>query len=88
MSKGKNEVALKNLNRIRSKRLAENGTTAAEIRALDEAVESSNMQSGSWLDLFRGTYLRRTVVTSLLFWASLTAAPSITIHQKSPTINL
>ncbi|OQU94908.1 hypothetical protein CLAIMM_01191 isoform 2 [Cladophialophora immunda] len=65
----KKERALQNLNRLRPKNMVENGATAAEIDAIDYAIESSHAEKqGSWLDLFRGTYLRRTIICSLLFW--------------------
>lgn len=49
--------------------MAENGTTSAEITAIDAAIESSHAEKqGSWLDLFRGTYLRRTIICTCLFW--------------------
>lgn len=63
------DTALKSLNKLRPKRMAENGVTAREISAIDAAIESSHAgNQGSWLDLFRGTYLRRTLICTGLFW--------------------
>jgi MFS transporter, SP family, sugar:H+ symporter len=70
------EEALKSLNKVRPKRLVDDGYTLAEIEAIDEAVEASDARNqGSWLDLFRGTHLRRTIIASLLFWVCVEEIP-------------
>lgn len=49
--------------------MVDNGATAAEISAIDYAIELNHAEKqGSWLDLFRGTYLRRTIICTCLFW--------------------
>ena len=64
VSKGKREKALKALNRLRPKEEVELGLTVAEVEAIDEAIEQTRLQgTGRWIDLFRGTYLRRTMVS-------------------------
>ena len=57
------DEALHALNRLRPKSEAEAGLTAAEVEAIDEAIEQVRFTGqGSWSDLFRGTYFRRTMV--------------------------
>lgn len=82
---GKKDKALKNLNRLRPKKMVETGMTAAEINAIDFAIESNQAaDQGRWLDLFRGTYLRRTVVASLLFWFHQTTGQQF-VNSYGPT---
>lgn len=60
--------AIRNLNKIRPQRDVDSGRTAMEADAFEQALEESKLQShGSWLDLFSKTYLKRTVVSCLLF---------------------
>jgi len=62
--KGKNDLALGALNKLRHKREVESGQTALEIAAFDQAIEEDKqLQGGGWLDLMRGTYRRRTFVS-------------------------
>lgn len=64
LSKQKREAAIKSLDRIRPAEDVQNGLTTQELEALEQAIEDAkHTQSGSWLDLFRGTYLRRTMVS-------------------------
>ena len=71
ISKGKGDQALKALDRLRTRKEVENGTTLAEIQALEEAViEQSQDRSGRWIDLFSRKYFRRTMVG--LFWVPWT----------------
>ncbi|KAF3764346.1 general substrate transporter [Cryphonectria parasitica EP155] len=83
--KGRKEQALQNLNKIRPQKLSENGVTSAEIDAIDFAIESNDaLDQGSWSELFRGTYLRRTVVAGLLFWFQQTAGGQF-VNSYGPT---
>lgn len=69
VSHGRKDEALKSLKRLRTKQAAESGILEAEIDALDQALEyDRQLNTARWIDLFRGTYLRRTVYCSLLFW--------------------
>jgi hypothetical protein len=68
VSKGRNEEALRALNRIRPKREVESGMTAYEIQAFDQAIEEDRLISqGSWFDLFRGNYFRRLMIAMFMF---------------------
>lgn len=61
---GKNEEALKALNRLRTKREVDAGLTVREIEMFDQAIEEDKLlPQGGWLDLFRGNYFRRTIVS-------------------------
>jgi hypothetical protein len=69
VSHGRKDEALKSLKRLRTKQAAESGILEAEIDALDQALEyDRQLNTARWVDLFRGTYLRRTIYCSLLFW--------------------
>lgn len=62
--KGKKQKAKTNLDKIRHKSEVESGATAAEVDVLDSLIEESfSKEQGTWLDLFRGNYLRRTWVS-------------------------
>ena len=64
--KGRMQKAKENLDRLRPKHDVVSGATQAEIDALNDAVEQAHAQEqGSWLDLFRGNYLRRTWVSEI-----------------------
>ena len=66
--KGRLEDAKVSLDKIRHTYEVENGATAAELKAMNDLVqESLATEGGSWLDLFRGNYLRRTWICSTLF---------------------
>lgn len=61
--KGHKQKAKANLDKIRHKADVDSGATAAEIDALELLIEDSfSKEQGSWLDLFKGNYLRRTWV--------------------------
>ena len=52
------------LDKIRPKHDVDSGATAAEVEALEQLInESLATEPGTWLDLFRGNYLRRTWVS-------------------------
>jgi MFS family permease len=62
--KGRKAQAKAVLDKIRPKRDVDSGATAAEADALEQLVEESLAnEKGSWLDIFRGNYLRRTWVS-------------------------
>lgn len=68
VGKGRNEEALRALNKIRPKREVDSGMTAYEIQAFDQAIEEDRLVSqGSWLDLFRGNYFRRVMIAMWMF---------------------
>ena len=65
ISHGKSKAALKSLNRLRSKEDIDNGLTLAEVEAIEMALEEQRaMGNGKWLDLVRGTYFRRAMVST------------------------
>ncbi|ORY25074.1 general substrate transporter [Naematelia encephala] len=69
LARGHREQAIKNLKRLRPKKDVQAGLCEAEIEALENAIEyDKSINTGRWVDLFRGTYLRRTVFCGLLFW--------------------
>lgn len=70
--KGKKQQAKANLDKIRLRADVDSGATAAEIDALEVLIEDSfAKEQGTWLDLFKGNYLRRT-------WVSILPLVSIT----------
>lgn len=70
--KGKKQQAKANLDKIRLRADVDSGATAAEIDALEVLIEDSfAKEQGTWLDLFKGNYLRRT-------WVSVLPLTSIT----------
>ena len=59
--KGRKQQAKANLDKIRLKADVDSGATAAEIDPLEVLIEDSfAKEQGTWLDLFKGNYLRRT----------------------------
>ena len=68
LAKGRFDDAKRSLDKIRHKYEVEDGSTAAELNAMNELVqESLATEEGGWLDLFRGNYLRRTWIAGTLF---------------------
>ena len=68
LSKGKHTEAVQVLNRIRRKDQVTNGATEEEAQTIQVAIEhAKEMTEGTWLDLFRGTNLRLTMVATWLF---------------------
>lgn len=66
--KGRKESAKAVLGKIRPRRDVDSGATAAEADALEMAVaESEAIESGRWLDMFRGNYLRLTWIRATVF---------------------
>ncbi|OQV03352.1 hypothetical protein CLAIMM_08404 [Cladophialophora immunda] len=66
--KGRKQAAKASLDKIRPKHDVDNGATAAEVEAIDLLIEESRAnERGSWLDIFRGNYLRRTWICATLF---------------------
>ena len=67
VGKGLKERALTSLERLRPKWEVDNGAAFAEVNALEEAVvEARSVPSGRWIDLFRRSFIRRTMVKLLL----------------------
>ena len=63
ISKGSKDGALGSLERLRPRWEVENGTTNAEVDALEEAVmEARSAKTGRWIDLFSRKFIRRTMV--------------------------
>lgn len=63
---GQKEEAKKSLDRLRPDRDMQTGTTQAEIDALEQLIGEAHAEDrGSWMDLFRGNYLRRSWVRPL-----------------------
>ena len=64
LSKGRKEEALKEIQRLRPKRNIGTGTNELEVDLMEQAVNESRLDehNSSWIDLFRGTNLRRTMV--------------------------
>ncbi|KAH8811051.1 hypothetical protein F5884DRAFT_819467 [Xylogone sp. PMI_703] len=66
--KGHKQRAKEVLDKIRTKHEVESGATAAEVDILESIIEESlATEQGSWLDIFRGNYLRRTWISATLF---------------------
>ena len=66
--KGKKELAQQKLDMIRHKGEVEDGTTAAELDAMEKLVqESLASEEGTWLDIFSPKYIRQTWICSTLF---------------------
>jgi SP family sugar:H+ symporter-like MFS transporter len=60
---GQKDKAQRALDKIRPQRDVINGFTQAEVEALHTAVVEGNAQEqGTWLDLFRGNYFRRSMI--------------------------
>jgi SP family sugar:H+ symporter-like MFS transporter len=77
VSKGQNELALKNLRRLRRKEDVAAGLPEAEILALENAIEfDRTIREGSWLDLFRGSMWRRSVYAMLAFFFYQVSGPA------------
>ena len=73
VSHGRREEAIRNLDRVRPKEDVLGGITVAEIEAVEMAIEEAKTKDkGRWIDLFRGTYFRRTMV-GLIILARLTS---------------
>lgn len=72
--KGRKQNAKCALDKIRPKQDAQSGATAAEVDAIEQLVEESLAnEKGSWLELFRGNYLRR-------IWVSGRRAPTQSVR--------
>jgi len=64
VSKGHTKQALESLDRLRPRSEIDNGTTVAEVDALEEvAADSGTSRTGRWIDLFGRKYIRRTMVS-------------------------
>ena len=68
ITKGRKEEAVAALDRIRPKNEVLEGLTVVEIDAMEMAVhEARAMKQGSWIELLRGTYPRRCLISIWLF---------------------
>ncbi|KAJ5263518.1 general substrate transporter [Penicillium angulare] len=80
-----NELALRNLNRLRPSGQVEDRSTEAELDAMSCTQESDLAGAdGTWLELFRGNYRRRVIIASLLFWFQQTTGGQFVISY-APT---
>ena len=61
---GKEEQALKNLDRIRPQSDVDNGLTVMEIQSLDQANKEALANKSRWIELLSGTYPRRIMVSA------------------------
>lgn len=67
--KGRDEEALKALNKLRRKSDVENGNTVREMEAIKAEIEClSHMDQGRWVDLFVKKYRKRTIMVVALFF--------------------
>lgn len=67
ITKGRKQNAKEVLDKIRLESEVDSGATSVEVDLMEKLVaEASASKEGSWLDLFRGNYLRRTWVCSVL----------------------
>jgi SP family sugar:H+ symporter-like MFS transporter len=58
---GRRDDAVKTLHKIRPKADVDAGLCEAEVDAIADALRNTP-EKGSWLDVFRGTNLRRTLI--------------------------
>ncbi|OQV00416.1 hypothetical protein CLAIMM_05911 [Cladophialophora immunda] len=64
--KGRKDEAIKTLERVRPKEDVAAGACKEEADAIQEAMRQET-EKGPWLDLFRGTNLRRTEIATIVF---------------------
>ena len=67
LSKDREEDAIVALRRLRSKSDVEDGNCEAEIHAIREALQE-HVHKAPWLDLVRGTNLRRTMIVVVYYF--------------------
>ncbi|CAK7199019.1 hypothetical protein SEUCBS139899_001687 [Sporothrix eucalyptigena] len=67
LSKDRNEDAVRSLERLRSKDYAAAGSCNEEITAIREALQEE-IHKSRWIDLFRGTNLRRTMLVIVFYF--------------------
>lgn len=76
--KGHKSAAKAALDKIRPKQDVDSGATEVEVNAIEQLIEESlASEKGSWLDIFRGNYLRRTWV-----WCSVFPSPSTSAQME------
>ena len=64
LTKGRRAEAVKSLNRLRPRAEVEAGLTELEADAIAAAIEEAKqIGDGRWIDLFRGSYFRRSCVS-------------------------
>lgn len=65
---------MRSLNRLRPSDSTSANSTGAELDVIIGVLEANTESTdGAWLELFQGTYLRRTIIASLLFWVCICA---------------
>lgn len=78
ISKGRKDKAVRVLEKIRDKHDVALGRPQAEADAIEEALENK-IEKGPWIDLFRGTNLRRTgIAASIYVFQQLTGQGFVT----------
>uniref|UniRef100_A0A8H7N517 Major facilitator superfamily (MFS) profile domain-containing protein n=1 Tax=Bionectria ochroleuca TaxID=29856 RepID=A0A8H7N517_BIOOC len=81
LSKDREEEALAALKRLRPKADAEDGTCEAEIQKIRAALQEQ-VHKGPWIDLFRGTNLRRTMLVIVFyFYQQTTGQAFVSTYQ-------
>uniref|UniRef100_A0A0B7KCS7 Major facilitator superfamily (MFS) profile domain-containing protein n=1 Tax=Bionectria ochroleuca TaxID=29856 RepID=A0A0B7KCS7_BIOOC len=81
LSKDREEEALAALKRLRPKADAEDGTCEAEIQTIRAALQE-HVHKGPWIDLFRGTNLRRTMLVIVFyFYQQTTGQAFVSTYQ-------
>lgn len=69
LAHGRKDEAIKSLNRVRPVEDKESGQTLLEIEACEEAILESKIQNqGQWRDLFKQSYINRTIIVSFMFF--------------------
>ncbi|KAF3407108.1 High-affinity glucose transporter ght1 [Talaromyces pinophilus] len=66
ISKGRKEDAIRTLEKVRPKEDVATGVCKDEADAIEEAL-NNNVDKGPWIDLFKGTNLRRTTIAAMVF---------------------
>ncbi|RDL36187.1 Uncharacterized protein BP5553_06799 [Venustampulla echinocandica] len=66
ISKGRIDDAVKTLEKVRPKADVDAGHCKEEVAAIQEAINNET-DKGPWIDLFRGTNLRRTMIATVIF---------------------
>ena len=67
LSKDREEEAIAALRRLRNKEEVANGNCEAEVHAIREALQD-NVHNAPWIDLVRGTNLRRTMLVVVFYF--------------------
>ena len=87
LSKGHKQDAQKALDSIRPEKDVRSGVTRAEIDTLEGLIsEAPTGDNGTWVDLFRGNYLRRTWVRIYgpIFYLSISLLTKNCVDLRDP----